>query len=301
MMRPMPLSPKRKQTRLLRRYRNEHSREMVVDGTRIHYRIEGQGPPLVLLHGVMASLHTWDGWVEALRKRYRILRVDLPGFGFSDDLPPEGYTPENSAAFFEKVTQTLGLERFLLAGNSLGGFLGWYYAAHYPHRVEKLALLSPIAYPQRLPGIIRFASTAGIGEIARYITPRSFVQRNVRQVFGDPSKVTEELVDRYYHLMMRGNNRRAMVRTFRALKAFNEDPNLADKVSQVTAPTLLMWGTKDRWVPPSLLKRWRSALPHAQVQLYEGLGHTPMEEDPRRTAEDAHAFFSTQAEASVPA
>ena len=140
-----------------------------VDGLSIHYTIEGSGPTLVLLHGVMASLHTWDGWVDQLASSFRIVRIDLPGFGLSDHLAdPEHYSPEHSMALFDKLRAALGLERFHIAGNSLGGFMAWYYAVHHPDRVDKLILIDPIAYPQPLPPIMQFVALPGIGEIARF-------------------------------------------------------------------------------------------------------------------------------------
>src|SRR4051794_40096983 len=140
---------------LRRKYESEHSRYVKIDGTRVHYRIEGDGPPLVLLHGVLASLQTWDGWVHELKPHYRMIRVDLPGFGLTGPMASRNYTPEYSATFMDELRSKLGLERFHLAGNSLGGFLSWYYTTAYPARVDKLILIDPIAYPQKLPAVMK--------------------------------------------------------------------------------------------------------------------------------------------------
>jgi len=277
-----------------RKYESPASRYISVEGTRIHYRDEGQGPTLVLLHGVMASLHTWDAWVDALRDRYRILRIDLPGFGLSDELPPDGYTPAASTSRLDHLFSALGIERFHLAGNSLGGFLSWYYAATYPGRVDRLILISPIAYPQKLPFIINFVSLPIVGEIARWTSPRPFVERNVRMVYGDPSAMAPGVVARYYELLQRGRNRTAMVKTFRALRSYNDDPAIAAHVARVTAPTLIQWGAKDRWVPPALLERWKADIPGATIRIYPGTGHVAMEELPGETSRDAHEFLSSK-------
>jgi pimeloyl-ACP methyl ester carboxylesterase len=277
-------------------YKNHASRFIEIDGRRIHYRDEGEGPALVLLHGVMASLHTWDGWVERLAQHYRILRIDLPGFGFSDDLPADQYKPGPSARLFDQLRQAFGLERVHIAGNSLGGLLAWYYAAHYPQHVDKLILIDPIAYPQKLPSIMQFVSLPGVGELARFITPRALVAQNVREVYGDPRNIAPDTIDRYYQLLMHGDNRRAMVRMFRTIKLMRDDPEIARAVSKVKAPTLLMWGGRDRWVPPSLIERWRADVRDLRVKLYPELGHIPMEERPELTAQDAHAFLQGQPE-----
>lgn len=285
-----------------RKYENEASRYVVVDGLRVHYRDEGQAkgkPTLVLLHGVMASLHTWDGWVEALKPHYRILRIDLPGFGFSDHLGSDDYTPEASVARLDKLFVALGVERCYLAGNSLGGLLSWYYAATHPDRVDGLILISPIAYPQKLPFIIGLVSRRVIGDVAKFIpTPRFIVDHSVRMVYGDPAAIGPGVADRYYELLQYGRNRVAMVNTFRALRGYNDNPSFERSVGEVKAPTLIMWGTKDRWVPPALIALWKKDLPAATVRLYEGLGHVAMEELPDATARDAHQFLSAAGAAS---
>ena len=111
-------------------------------------------------------------------------------------------------------------------------------------------------------------------------------------VYGDPAAMAPGVVDRYHELLQYGRNRDSMVKTFRALRGFNDDPSIARRVVDVKAPTLIMWGAKDRWVPPSLLDRWRRDLPAAVVQVYPGLGHVAMEERPEETARDAHRFLS---------
>jgi pimeloyl-ACP methyl ester carboxylesterase len=276
----------------LRKYENHASKYVVVDGTRIHYRDEGQGPALVLLHGVMASLHTWDGWVEALKPHFRIVRVDLPGFGFSDRLPDDGYSPQAGVARIDKVVDALGIDRFHMAGNSLGGLLSWYYAATYPGRVDRMILISPIAYQQKLPFVIDAVSRAGVGEIARWLVPRFIVDQNVRMVYGDPAAMAPGVADRYYELLHYGENRTAMVRTFRAIREFNEDTSIGQRVVDVKAPTLIMWGEKDRWVPTSLVALWKRDIPSATIQMYPGVGHVAMEELPDVTARDALRFLT---------
>jgi len=275
-----------------KKYENHASRYVTVDGARIHYRDEGQGPALVLLHGVMASLHTWDGWVDALADRYRSVRIDLPGHGLSDEMPDDALTPEASVAMMDRILTELRVDRFHVAGNSLGGFLAWHYAAVRPERIERMTLISPVAYPQQLPFVIDFVARPIIGEIAQLVAPRFVVRRNVEMVYGNPAAISEETAARYYELLQRGRNKRGMVKTFRALRAFNRDPEIAKRVARVKAPTLLIWGAKDRWVPPALIEQWKKDLPTVSVKIYPEAGHVAMEELPAVTAQEADRFFS---------
>jgi pimeloyl-ACP methyl ester carboxylesterase len=278
--------------RATEKYECRSSRYMSIGGKRIHYCVEGRGPTLLLLHGVMASLHTWQGWVDQLSSHYRIVRIDVPGFGLSEHLASDDYTPEHALELIDQVCDRLHLREFSIAGSSLGAFFAWWYAANRPERVEKLILIAPIGYPQKLPSLISFVSLPLVGELARYVSPRALVDRNVRAVYGDPTRVSEDLVDRYHALLLHGRNRMAMVQSFRRLREYNEDGELWRHVQRVRAPTLLMWGQEDRWVPVSLLEGWRRDLPNAQTKVYAGVGHLPMEEIPELTALDAHAFLS---------
>jgi len=280
---------------LKQKYENEHSRYVEVDGTRVHYRIEGEGPPLLLLHGVLAQLQTWDGWVDRLKQHYQIVRVDLPGFGLTGPFARGEYTPQFAVEFFERIRKELGYERFHLAGNSLGGFISWYYAAHYPQHVDKLILIDPLSYPFKSPWVMRFVSLPIIGEITRFFAPRHVVRQNTRAVYGNHRLVTDEIVDRYYELLLREGNRSAMVDFFRAGGvhfALDRNGGYHEHIPKITAPTLLMWGERDRWIPVSLVERWKQDLPGIGVKLYPGAGHIPMEESPEITAADAHAFLS---------
>jgi pimeloyl-ACP methyl ester carboxylesterase len=277
------------------KYETAESRYIEVDGTRVHYRIEGQGPTVLLLHGVLAQLQTWDGWVERLKDRYRLVRIDVPGFGLTGPLASGNYTPEHAVEFFEKVRAALGEERFHLAGNSLGGFLGWYYAATHPERVDKLILLDPLSYPQHMPWIMRFSILPGIRRIARYCVPRMFITMGTLQVYGDKSKVTRATVDRYHELLLREGNRGAMIDFFSLADSYfgpGLTQGLWDAIPKIKAKTLLLWGQADAWIPVAHVERWKRDLPGLQVKTYPGIGHIPMEEIPEESAQDAHAFLS---------
>src|SRR5690606_30720438 len=221
---------------LEKRYLNEESEWIEIDGVRIHYRDQGEGPALVLVHGVMSSLHTWDGWTEELSKNFRVISLDVPGFGMTGGLPEEPldlsgngihrmiseYIPaignpgpsansvpkhtfneETLLSLFSKFVDRLELDRFSIAGNSLRGYTGATYAAENPSRVEKLILLAPIGYPQDTPWIFDFATLPVISTIARYASPPLFVTLNVREVYGDPERLTRANLERYIHMSQR--------------------------------------------------------------------------------------------------
>ncbi|MFT3925010.1 MAG: alpha/beta hydrolase [Myxococcales bacterium] len=295
---------------LLQKYGRSNSLFMTIDGTKAHYRIEGnpEGPGLLLLHGVLADTHTWDGWIEELGKKYHILVLDIPGFGLSEPLANKNYTPEYAIEFFEKARLEGAkrhpefadkTERFYLAGNSLGGFIAWYYATKHPERVQKLILIDPIAYQQPLPRIIKFASGGFGGTLAQIAAPRFIVRRNVRKVYGHPESVSDETVLRYHELLLKKGHKTSMVEYFKVLRRYNDLNSMAAHVREIKVPTLLMWGGKDRWVPRALIDTWKADVEGLEVKVYPEGGHIPMEEFPQETARDADAFLSAGEPANV--
>jgi pimeloyl-ACP methyl ester carboxylesterase len=280
--------------KLKAKYADSESKIIEIDGINIHYKDEGHGPVLLLIHGVCASLHTWDAWAERLKGHYRVIRLDIPGFGLTGPAPdPSLYQIDAAVNLFEKLVDEMKLGKFYLAGNSLGGYISWKYTLKHPDKVEKLILIDPVGFPQELPGIIAFASNPIIRPSARYIMPRFLIEMSVNQVFGDKSKVTDQLKDRYFELAMREGNKGGMVDVFTEFRRQCKDKHLSDGIKDIKPPTLVMWGTKDIWISyKAVFPKWKKELPNAKFIQYEGAGHTPMEEIPDETARDADLFLS---------
>ncbi len=278
--------------RLKEKYASSHSKYITIDGTVIHYQDEGKGPVLILSHGVMASLHTWDGWVDILKTKYRIIRFDIPGFGLSDPNASKQFNPEYTITLFNGFVDALGVDTFYLVGNSLGGFISWNYAATHPERVKKLILIDPIGYEQKLPFIMKLVTQPIIQFVSRWIAPKFIVDSCVRKVYGQPDNIHHTVFDRYFDLLSHPGGRDAMVDVFLTFKHFNGHPEVISKMKKLSMPTLIMWGEEDAWVPVEHAKNWKKDVPHAESIIYKNAGHIPMEEFPEKTATDADRFLS---------
>lgn len=277
---------------LERKYTTRESRWLEIDGLRIHYRDVGEGHPVVLVHGIMSSLHTWDGWTAELRRNYRVISLDVPSYGLTGALPDHlEYSDETLLSLFSQFVDELELERFSIAGNSLGGYLAALYAAQNPQRVERLILLDPIGYPQETPWVFDMATLPGISTLGRFIAPPFLVTMNVRDVYGDSTRLTQENLARYIHMSQRPGAKSAYMTTMVELKK-RSSREVPLPFYRIKAPTLLMWGEADRWVPVELAERWKADIPHLQLITYPGVGHVPMEELPYETAQDAKAFLA---------
>lgn len=277
---------------LKQKYGKPEDKYFSYQGLQVRYRDEGTGPVVVLVHGVCSSLETWDGWVPSLKEHYRVIRMDMPGFGMTGAaLDPDMYTAERYLEFMDVFLSSLHIERCSMAGNSLGAYMTWNYALLHPEKMDKIILIDPIGYHQRLPWMLDFASSPLVRPISRRMAPRFLCDMSVYQVYGDKSKVTEEAKQRYADYMMREGTKSAWVDIFIAMQKKNDSPDLSKGIPDIKTPTLIMWGKKDEWIPYELMSKWQKDLPSAQYISYESAGHTSMEEIPDITVKDAMEFL----------
>ncbi len=273
---------------LKRAYATGSSRFIELDGLSVHYRDEGQGPPLVLLHGTGASLHTWDAWSSALASHHRVIRMDLPGFGLTGPDPKSDYSIPAFVSFVDSFCKKLGLTRFALAGNSLGGQIAWNLAVAHPEQVTDLILLDPAGYPIARPALIfRLARIPVLSSLLTHADPGAMVKKTLRDAYGDQSKVTPALIDRYRRLSLRAGNRDAFV-----ARVKQSPVDRTADLPHVAARTLILWGREDRLIPVAHAERFAKAIPGAKLIVYDSVGHLPMEEIGERSAADAEAFLT---------
>ncbi|MDH4165248.1 MAG: alpha/beta hydrolase [Gammaproteobacteria bacterium] len=256
-----------------------------VRGMQVHLRDEGPRDdplPIVLLHGTGASLHTWDGWTGELARERRVIRFDLPGFGLTGPSPDGVYTIESYVDTVLAVADTLGVQRLVLAGNSLGGYVAWATAVLHPARVDRLILVDAAGYPfqsQSVPLAFRIARTPVLNVLMRDVLPRAIVASSLRDVYGDPSRVTPGLIDRYFDLATRAGNRAALVARFDQ----TQPGSLAERVREIQVPTLILWGGQDRLIPLEFGEQFARDIHGSLLVVFDRLGHVPHEEDPART------------------
>jgi pimeloyl-ACP methyl ester carboxylesterase len=268
-----------------------------VKGQLVHVRDEGprgDAAPIVLLHGTGASLHTWEGWVAVLKKTRRVVTLDLPGFGltgpFTGQYAADDYRGDTVARFVLDVMDALKIDRAVVGGNSLGGEIAWRAVTLAPQRFERLILVDASGYgltPEGVPLGFRVAALPVVNRIAEHLLPRAVVAGSVHSVYGDPSRVTAALVDRYFELTLREGNRRAMSLRLNQLEAGAH----VDRLKTLAMPTLILWGGSDRLIPPAIAQAFARDIRGAQVVVFDGLGHVPHEEDPARTVQAVVAFL----------
>ena len=262
-------------------YANKYSKFIEVDGMQVHYRDEGKGFPIVLIHGTAASLHTWNDWTKQLLKNYRVIRLDLPAFGLTGPNKNADYSIKNYTNFLHQFLRKINVNKFHLVGNSLGGNIAWNYTATYPEEIVKLVLLDASGLPTNKPQptIFKMAKTPILNSLFLYVTPKFIIRKNIEQVYADKSKITDALITRYHKMSLRGGNRKAFIDRSRTDFRLGETESLT-KLKSIKTPTLLIWGAKDTWIPLANGKRMDSVLPNSKLVVLENSGHVPMEENP---------------------
>jgi pimeloyl-ACP methyl ester carboxylesterase len=267
-----------------------------VGGQQVHYRDEGprdDPAPIVLLHGTSSSLHTWEGWAAALRGTRRVVRFDLPGFGLTGPNASGDYSDAMYVRFALQMLDALKLTRVVLGGNSLGGGIAWETAVAAPGRVAQLILVDAAGYafvPRSVPLGFQLARLPLLNPLTSRLLPRSAVQASVRNVYGHPERVTEELVDRYTAMTLREGNRRALTQR---MAQIDRGENAA-LVATVRVPTLILWGGQDRLIPPENATRFAQDIAGSKLVIFDDLGHVPHEEDPQRTLAVVQRFLAAQ-------
>lgn len=292
---------------LKKKYAGPDSRYFEFEGMQVHYSVEGSGEPVLLLHGTFASLHTFDGWATALRDSFQVIRLDLPGFGLTGPHPDDDYRVESTLVMLDSLRRILEVERWHVGGNSLGGRLAYAYARQFPDRISSLVLIDAAGFPEPLEPqtapssprpssdrafVFKVAGTPLLQHLLTVCTPKFWFKATLEQVYGDPARITEETVTRYYELMRREGNRRAFLKRGQSGKVFQERM-LPERASDTTSryPVLIMWGEKDRWIPLANAYRYQQAIPNARLMVYPDAGHVPMEELPEVTARDVKQFL----------
>lgn len=273
----------------------EDSKFINIDGFEIHYKTFGEGDQaMVMLHGFLSNLHTWDYIVEDLSDDYLIYSYDRLAFGITERIitDEEGNRfPRSSSPYrTDRVLERLGLlldawdlDEVILVGNSAGANLAVQAALAYPERVTGLVLTAPAIYRSGPPGFVRLILRTGLFERfgLRYI--RRFADED-DSIFGaswyDPEMMSEELKYWYRQPLKAENWDRALWEYTR----MNSDPGIVRRLDELSLPILIIQGKQDEIVPADKSIRLSGDIPHAQLVMLDETGHAPQEERPGETS-----------------
>jgi pimeloyl-ACP methyl ester carboxylesterase len=261
------------------RYGFDAQQVVQVDGLNIHYKDTGpkDAPVVLLLHGFGSSLQTWDVWAAQLETQYRVIRLDLPGFGLTGPSPLHDYSEAGDLATLTHFVDKLGVASFSIIGHSMGGKMAWGLAAADPDRVKALVLMAPDGFPEvKDIGSKPYAMPSIMGVI-KFSLPKFLVRKSIEPAFFDANALSDSLVDRYYDMLRAPGVRAAILE--RANQTIYTDP--VPRLKKITAPTLLVWGEQDQMIPSSNAQSYANVLSTSKTVLLPNLGHLAQEEQPQ--------------------
>lgn len=259
-------------------------------GQRVRLRDSGprDAPALIMLHGFGSSLETWEPWARALSGQYRVIRLDLPGFGLTGPDSTGDYSDARTLAIIGTLMDQLGLPRAVLVGNSLGGRFAWEFAARYPQRVAKLVLISPDGFAS--PGFEygKAPDVPLVMNLMPWVGPRTLIRANLAPAWAHPEALPDAVLERYRDMLLAPGVRQAILD--RTRQTVLTDP--AARLRSIAAPTLLLWGVEDRMIPIANARDYLRLIPHARLVSLPKLGHVPFEENPGAALPPLAAFLA---------
>ncbi|MDQ2974778.1 MAG: alpha/beta hydrolase [Acidobacteriota bacterium] len=269
---------------------SEYSHFVEIDGVRIHYQEKGTGTPLVLLHGFTSSTYSWKDVFDPLSKTFRVIAVDLKGFGFSGK-PDGDYTRRAQATLIAHLLDRLNIERAWVCGNSMGGEVTLNFALQNPQRVEGLILIDSAGVNVSGSGSLAprylLVPVAGRVLMALALTSDRLVRQGLEKSFYDRAKVTDERVANYYRPL---KTRSGQLAAYRA-RAQAETFPIENQLDKIKAPTLIIWGAEDALIPVEAGYKMNSLIKDSKLVIFDKCGHLLQEEMPLRVVEEITRFI----------
>jgi len=274
-------------------YHPEYSWFTTIGGLRIHYQEAGDenAPAVILIHGFISSSLIWsDVFLPLADAGFRVIAIDLPGYGYSDKPADGRYTINSQAHAVFRLMDRMGIDKATIVGASYGGAVAATMALDFPKRVERLVLIGAVSNDEpKKKLLMRISALPIIGDIVTplFLGSRWVLRKRTEKVYrriGQP--LDEHKLEARHHLLETANVQRAMIRTARRWSA----NRIEREASLIRQPTLLVWGEVDTHVPISEALHLRDTIPNARLIIFRNCGHLPPTEYPERFVEVVAEF-----------
>jgi pimeloyl-ACP methyl ester carboxylesterase len=283
---------------LKKKYAQSPSRFVSVEGVPFHVREEGAGPPLILINGHLGNLFMWDLWMPALTPKFRVIRLDYAPYGLAGPDPSGEYGTDRTVALLDKLVAQLGVTKFHIGGTSNGALVATFYAIAHPQKVDRVVVSTLPAGrpPPRTPDPTLVAEARKSRDLGGYQT-MAFFRAFLRDVFADPSRVTDRWIELYHDMNNREGSKAWVDAYIQSQYKMWDAIDIKAKYAQMKRPMLLQWGAGGRVLPRWVGDEVASLFPNAALKLthYDKAGHMPMMEIPDETVREAIAFLDAKA------
>jgi 4,5:9,10-diseco-3-hydroxy-5,9,17-trioxoandrosta-1(10),2-diene-4-oate hydrolase len=257
--------------------------ELEVDGIRVRYAISGEGPPVLLVHGLASSMITWYCNIDALADAgFTAVALDLPGYGGSGLANHLGYSPESAAQFLVSFADELGLDRFSVVGNSAGGLVSAITALEYPERVENVALVGSAGLGKRVSWPLRLISIPVVGELV-YKPEMISTEALIKRIFYRPPEFLDEIMPEMVRVRCLPHGPQVMLQSVRSgvnLLGLRPEHHILNRLGELQARLLAVWGEEDSVIPPIREEDVLRVAPESTVRVLPECGHWPHMEKP---------------------
>jgi pimeloyl-ACP methyl ester carboxylesterase len=262
-----------------------------IGGVRVHYQERGNGTPLILIHGYTSSNYSWKDVFEPLSKTFRVISLDLKGFGFSGK-PDGDYTRRAQAIFVMQLLDRLGIDKAWFAGSSMGGEVALNIAITNPQRVSGLILIDSAGLPVAGSGSLapRYLLVPVVGRVLTAFALRSdkLVREGLSKSFYDDANVTADRVNAYYLPLQTRDGQLAALRARTQAGQFPVEAELP----KLDVPTLILWGREDELNPLEAGRKFNALIKNSKLVVFDHCGHLPQEEMPARVVEEVNRFVN---------
>jgi len=283
--------------------RTQSDKFISINSVNIHYKeYPADGPEVFMLHGLPSSMYTWEKVAPILQKNgYHVWLMDMKGFGWSDKPEKAKYDIETITEEVNSFMELKELKNVYFVGNSFGGGVATLMGFMHPDKIKKLVLVDAAGYPQKLPTVIRLGQVPGAGEMMKLMYGKWMIKWNLGEVMYEKSAVTDEQLNAYYDRIRTEGAMDALISIVRGID-FNEYAKYFTRVPEIKAPTLIIWGDTDRWVPIESGYQLKRNIEDSTFVVIDRCGHMPQEELPDKTAELLMDFFQDKpiTETAVP-
>ena len=276
-----------------------------IHGKQIAYRSAGEGPVILLIHGMAGSSETWETTIERLAEHATVIAPDLPGHGGSDK-PRGDYSLGALANSLRDLLVVLGHERVTIVGHSLGGGVALQFAYQFPDRCERLVLVSAGGLGKEVHGLLRALSAPGAEYVLALATAPAFlnVAAAVTGLLGNVGLRTAPAfaeIMRSYRGLGDAETRVAFFHTLRAvIDLAGQRVSASDRLYLASdLPTLIVWGDRDPFIPMAHGRAASEAIAGSSLEIFEGSGHFPHRDDPDRFAALLTEFMETTKPAAL--
>lgn len=264
-------------------------------GVKINYYDEGQGPPIILLHGFGGCSYSWRYLAPALAANHRVYSIDLKGFGLSDKPQDGKYAMSDQADMVTAFIHNKDLHNLVIVGHSMGGgvTLSTYLKVRedQPPRVKALVLIDSPGYPQKTPWFIQLAKLPVLADVGdKLVSPRFATYMVLRGDYYYKDKITEDQINTYAYYDSLPGAWEALVQSAKQIEPADVEA-LVTQYKTISVPVLVIWGEEDEVVPLEVGKKFKRDIPNCQLVILPKCGHMPPEEEPEATTRAIQGFL----------